>query len=251
MKLNAAIQMLGYQNNQQVLAYQKASEQLRMFSDQAGYAKDKLFTTVESLKKAGYTAELIWKQTDVQQMSARYKELQEKTRGAANQVNKTFSDLPQVMSRNIATAMQKMDTKAIEYAIANKINMSTFNINFQPGMMQGPNIPSPVYQTSRPAPAGKQNLGIFNWASGGIGSAVMNELAAMPSGSHLVVANSSETIMPKGYSMAMSQGGGDVTVNAPITIHQQEGQDAEALASIVAVKIGEAVAQARSSSIFV
>lgn len=88
-------------------------------------------------------------------------------------------------------------------------------------------------------------------ANGAIGSAIMDELARMPSGSHLVVANSSETIMPKGYSMAMNQGGGPVTVNAPVTIHQQPGQDAEELASIVAIKIGEAVAQARSSSVFV
>ena len=46
-------------------------------------------------------------------------------------------------------------------------------------------------------------------------------------------------------------GGSPITINAPITINQQPGQDADALASIVAMKIGEAVAQARSSSVFV
>jgi hypothetical protein len=44
-------------------------------------------------------------------------------------------------------------------------------------------------------------------------------------------------------------GGSPVTNN--ITIHQQPGQDAEELASMVAMKIGEAVAQARSASVFV
>ena len=50
-----------------------------------------------------------------------------------------------------------------------------------------------------------------------------------------------------------NQGGGptEITVNAPITITQQPGQSADELASIVALKIGEAVAEARAASIFV
>jgi hypothetical protein len=44
-------------------------------------------------------------------------------------------------------------------------------------------------------------------------------------------------------------GGGPISVNAPITIHQQPHQDAEELASIVALRIGEAVAEARAASI--
>jgi len=61
----------------------------------------------------------------------------------------------------------------------------------------------------------------------------------MPPGASVrsVTTNSSENL------------GGAVTVNAPITINQKEGQDAEQLASIVALRLGEAVMQARSSSI--
>jgi len=43
----------------------------------------------------------------------------------------------------------------------------------------------------------------------------------------------------------------DVAINAPITINQQPGQNADELASIVAMKIGEAMADARASSLFV
>jgi hypothetical protein len=43
--------------------------------------------------------------------------------------------------------------------------------------------------------------------------------------------------------------GGTTTVNAPITINQQPGQDSEQLASIVALRLGEAIMHARSSSI--
>ena len=62
-------------------------------------------------------------------------------------------------------------------------------------------------------------------------------------------------MMPPGASVRSvtsntSEGlGGVVTVNAPITIHQQPGQDAEQLASIVAIRLNEAIMQARSSSI--
>jgi hypothetical protein len=43
--------------------------------------------------------------------------------------------------------------------------------------------------------------------------------------------------------------GGTVTNN--ITINQQPGQNAEELANLVALKIGEAVADVRASNIFV
>jgi hypothetical protein len=46
-------------------------------------------------------------------------------------------------------------------------------------------------------------------------------------------------------------GSGEININAPISITQQPGQDADELASIVALRIGEAVAQARSASVFV
>jgi hypothetical protein len=46
-------------------------------------------------------------------------------------------------------------------------------------------------------------------------------------------------------------GGAPITINSPITINQQPGQDADQLAMIVANKISEAVADARAASILV
>jgi hypothetical protein len=45
--------------------------------------------------------------------------------------------------------------------------------------------------------------------------------------------------------------GGAVTVNAPITIHQQPGQNSEQLAALVAMELSNAIKQARSSSMYV
>ena len=41
------------------------------------------------------------------------------------------------------------------------------------------------------------------------------------------------------------------TINAPITIHQQPGQNAEQLAALVAMELGNAIRHARASSVYV
>ena len=71
--------------------------------------------------------------------------------------------------------------------------------------------------------------------------AIRFEKAMMPAGAKVkqMYANTSEL------------GGGGMSINAPITIHQQPGQDAEYLAAVVVQKMGEWVSDARSSSIFV
>jgi hypothetical protein len=43
--------------------------------------------------------------------------------------------------------------------------------------------------------------------------------------------------------------GSGITINAPITINQQPGQDSEELAAIVAVRLGDAISRANSSKI--
>jgi hypothetical protein len=57
------------------------------------------------------------------------------------------------------------------------------------------------------------------------------------------------SLRPGGFGGASASA--PVNINAPITINQQPGQDSEELAAVVAMKISEAVAQARAASIFV
>ena len=108
---------------------------------------------------------------------------------------------------------------------------------------------------------------IYDWARGGLSDAIASEMRNKPRGSNLVVANSSETIIPAagGYGMKnflgqvkmavasanRTSGGGTVTVNAPITIHQQAGQNPEELAAIVARELWNAVAETQRSTMFV
>jgi hypothetical protein len=67
----------------------------------------------------------------------------------------------------------------------------------------------------------------------------------LPSGMRRI---STEGMYPGGGSSVSSA---PINVTSPITINQQPGQNADELASIVAMKIGEAVADARAASIFV
>jgi hypothetical protein len=107
------------------------------------------------------------------------------------------------------------------------------------------------------------NTGLPLWMSqavttrydGGWGDAIATEMKHKPPGSDLVIANSSETIIPaSGLQVRSAWSGMNATpmvVNTSITINQQRGQDADELATIVAMKIGEAVADARAASLFV
>jgi hypothetical protein len=72
-----------------------------------------------------------------------------------------------------------------------------------------------------------------------------------------ITTNSAEMggyVSPSGMQSGTGSGSlaaAPININAPITINQQPGQDADQLASIVALKIGEAVADARAATIFV
>jgi len=118
---------------------------------------------------------------------------------------------------------------------------------------------------------------------GGLGDAISKEMRMKPPGSGLVIANSSETVIPAagGYGMKDFMGylrsgfdqmatvipravrmgsvgnnpyggsGGGSIGNINVTVNAGSTTDPDALASIVAMKIGEAVADARAASVFV
>lgn len=243
------------------------------------------------------------------------------TRAAA-----TFKGQMAMFGRMIAQAMSgQINWGALASTLATNIGnmiksaVSSFMQGFRAGQVAGkPGTPPPA---PPPAPRPRWN--------GGWGDAIAEEMKHKPAGSQLVLANSSETIIPAGgsflpkmnkmtnaiaevrYGMgkpaggasknwmqildedykknlnkpynpsgtvknsgrggldtwggpeayispkslapvaSAGGGGGPVNVNSPITIHQQPGQNAEELAAIVAMKIGDAVAEAKASSMFV
>ena len=111
---------------------------------------------------------------------------------------------------------------------------------------------------SNTIPGINPNTGIwegFTWYDGGLGDAISKEMRHAPAGSRLVLANSSETVIPAGglkVASGYGMGGGGTVVNGGInvTVNGSGVNDPDELASLVAMKISEAVADARGASIF-
>jgi uncharacterized membrane-anchored protein YhcB (DUF1043 family) len=276
-KLGATVKLLGLEGDKTVAAYQQNVEKARMLADQTQAAKDALFAKVEELKKLGYSPELIWQQTDIQALQKDYTDLQTTLGEATKAVDTTFKEMPQHVSRAIVTNMQKMDLSQAENIIAMKF-----------ANMQVPTQPVVKYDWPSVAATQSPNPGkphpIFSFAFGSPGKSFSSLAGAInfenkhkPPGSHLVIANSSETIIPaaKGYvpkpikSVSVATEGhtprnvkmtsaangygsyGDTQVVNHINITQQPGQDSKELASLVAYEIVEAMKTVNDANILV
>lgn len=208
--------------------------------------------------------------------------LEEKAKVAAAAVDKEQKDLAAAM-RSIPTSMRdalvsnilNMPTTQLDAALAARAR-SVFPTTIDPhaGSRDIVIAPSPVPSAGGSANPRARFPGGRSTALGSLGDAISQELRMKPPGSNLVIANSSETIIPAARGLGMKDfmgtldtgfnrvagtvqasiqngyaGGGPMTNH--FTIVQQPGQDAEELAAIVAMKIGEAVAERRSASIFI
>jgi hypothetical protein len=103
---------------------------------------------------------------------------------------------------------------------------------------------------------------------GNLGQAVNYEMANKPPGSDLVIANSSETIIPaaKGWGGKMMSGGvnvrsipfssggsmgGTSVGNIHVTVNAGHTNDPDKLATIVAQRLSQAIQEVRSASVYV
>ena len=203
--------------------------------------------------------------------------LEEKAKTAAAAVDKEQKDLAAAM-KSIPTAMRdalvsnilNMPTTQLDAALAARAR-SVFPTTIDPNAGSRNVVIPPA-----PAPAGGSNSrNSFPRYAGGLGDAISREMKMKPPGSNLVIANSSETVIPAAGGLGMkdfmhtldtgfnrvagtvnaSMGRGGYSGSGHVTNHisitQQPGQNPEELAAIVAMRIGEAVAEARSASIFI
>jgi hypothetical protein len=261
MKLGAAIKLLGLGDNTLVQEYQQNAEKTRLLSDRAGTAKEILEAKIKELEDLGYSKALIAEQADVKALQKTSDELNTALATASAGLDKSFKAMPQWMSRAIVTNMQKLNLKEAENIIATKFaHMQMPQINFK--------FTAPTRSST-----GFNGNGVwegFQWEAfgspgrkaGSLGAAIASENKHKPPGSSLVIANSSERIIPtasngyipshslysKGYAGWDSSG--SVTVNAPITINGA-GQNSEEIAVAVAEEISKAVMGLQRSTMFV
>lgn len=193
--------------------------------------------------------------------------------------DKSFAALPVKVQDVVVSKLATMSTTKIEEAAAD-LYLRSGGINAAYGARQRTLATNVAYEDYYQAevragrkPVTRDQFAHTRW-SGGLGDAISQEMRHKPPGSNLVIANSSETIIPAAGGLGMkdfmrtldtgfNRVAGTVQASvqngyaggAPITNHisivQQPGQDPEELAAIVAMKIGEAVAERRSASIFI
>jgi hypothetical protein len=113
-----------------------------------------------------------------------------------------FAKLPAATTQAIVTKIGNMTTGQIEAAIARKIqqievtantnarNQAILDAGGRPGI-----IPRSKAELDKQAAVDK-SFGRYGFYKGGLGSAISSELKHKPSGSHLLIANSSETVIP-------------------------------------------------------
>jgi len=295
--LSKRLDVEGLGGNKAAAAFQKEYAQREFFAKQAGSAADALNQTITNLKNQGLPPDTILKMVRPLQVQS---DIAARNLADSNRkLKSSFDALPQQLQSALVSSISRMSTGMIEAAFANKITGLRFSadgLTFRgSGKVDDYTSGDPFKPAPKPAPqfnTGGVNTSGFVWrrAEGGLGDAVSKEMRMKPPGSNLVIANSSETIIPaagglgmRDFMNSLDQGfrkvsslvsstpykvglstissksltppGWGSSPSAPmevtnnITIHQQPGQDAEELAAIVAMRIGEVVAARKASQI--
>jgi hypothetical protein len=249
------------------LARNVAAEQADAFFKQMNAAQQRYLL-------AGYSPERVKQLTEP--LADAYKKASDNLNRRNTELDRAIGALGPKVAVALADSLQRMPTSTIEAALAAKL--SSLNFTFKPfeiapGFNVNPNLNTPPgakpnFSIKKPGGViGNADYSTFAYGSANprfassLGGAIAFENAHKPSGSSLVIANSSETIIPAaamGYFPSASLIGDrtsnrsqQTSVNAPITIYQQPGQSPKELAAMVAMEISNAVADVRNSSYYV
>jgi hypothetical protein len=155
-------------------------------------------------------------------------DLTTKTRGATKSLDKTFKVMPQAASTGVAKALSNMSTVEASAALARKIGEMPTSASRGSAYPNPYYLPLPGIDTVSPLPPNPPNIfggftmlpspkgvpptktktnanafGSSNPFTGSLGEAVNFEMKNKPSGSSLVVANSSETVIPAAGGLGM------------------------------------------------
>jgi hypothetical protein len=173
-----------------------------------------------------------------------------KLKAEQDQLNIAMKALPTKITDAIVTNVSKTSFQRVSDALAEGARQAAYNASIQTRM-------------DAKKPKGKTDASAFGSPGKSFSSlagAINFENKHKPPGSHLVIANSSETIIPaaKGYTprnvkMTSAANGygsyGDTQVVNHINITQQPGQDSKALASLVAYEIWNTMKTVEDGSI--
>lgn len=216
-KLTQVVNKLGISYDTRVQEYVNAAGTQRTIADFTEKTRIELNNLIAKYKREGYAnkPQDIWNLSDVKALNAQYLSWKDKLANAGRQLDATAKAMPENFSKAINRGM--VSWPKVDQALADSIR----NYNMGSGGGNTPNFGN-IFFPGFGAPklsSGSKSLpewmqpqlgqfyfknedGVPRWR-GGLGDAISSELRHKPSGSNLVIANSSETVIPAagGYGM--------------------------------------------------
>lgn len=188
---------------QHLLAVTALSENIKLEET----ARTNLNKLIADYASRGYRPEQIASLTEYRAVQTEYNRIRSIVANQGANVDRLFNNLPKATTNAITKTFQTMSTKEIEYAIANRISLSANPVlTLIPPNKGGL---SPLFDLTSPKKGGLPpiNLGtgtgltlpsgnVETRFSGSLGDAISKEMKMKPPGSDLVIANSSETVIP-------------------------------------------------------
>jgi hypothetical protein len=167
----------------------KAAEDIKWLGQQIG----NLFTKKKDTEAEKAAREEAAKNQRAMELNTALKGLQDTNN---NQLGNIYSGIQHIFSL-LSSGSLRVVTDGSTGSVINNITNSTTNSTTNT-TSSIPTVSNYTPQPNKPIPSA-----IFNWASGGLGDAVASEMKNKPPGSDLVIANTSETVIPaaKGYGM--------------------------------------------------
>jgi hypothetical protein len=211
-------------------------------------AADALNAEIQRLRALGRPSEEI--AVNVRGLQTVYNNAQTEAQASLTALNTQWSKIGTESSRVILNSFKTMPVGQVEAAIADKIRQARVVAHLSRGVDREATTPPPKAKAF--GGAGKS----FSSLAG----AINFENKHKPPGSSLVIANSSERIIPaaNGYIPSQSlysrgyagwSSSGEITVNAPITINGA-GQDSEQIATRVADLLASAIETRLNASMY-
>lgn len=255
-EFTARLQAMGYGQNPLVQTMLKEYGERNVAREALRVADLALAEKEQQLKTAGIT--------DPKEMDKFLQPLRDNAKTAAatlkteqDQLNVAMKALPTKVTDAIITNVTKVSWEKVSEAVAQQIRTASII-----GRMNArTSVPGTTDTSADKQPGTSNAFGSPGKGFSSLAGAINYENKHKPSGSKIVIANSSERIIPaaaNGYIPSQSlysrgyagwDSSGELTVNAPITINGA-GQNAEEIAIRVADLLGDAIETARSRSLF-
>jgi hypothetical protein len=211
------IKVLGLESDKAAMALKNMYGSRESASEAAKKAADELNAKIKALKDNKVPPDLIAKQ--VKPLQDQFNKAKANLERAQAAFDAQFRKTPGIIQQAITNSLSSLSFKNIETILGNKIAGIQIQAPSLAFTLPNPNAPNPYLPAPVPAPPNfewknknpnnmselyRQNAGNPQpEAKGALGDAIASEMRMKPPGSDLVIANSSETVIPAAGGLGM------------------------------------------------